>query len=913
MINVVPIVTSGLATTEGVAVDWIGENIYWVESTLDQIEVAKLDGSFRTTLIAGNMASPRAIAVDPTVGKLFWTDWEGTNPRIEMCSMSGNESTRKTIYQILPSTGGGWPNGLTLDYDSKRIYWIDARSESIHTLTYEGTDHRLVLKNQPEMRHPFSIALFGTEVYWTDWSSNAVVMANKFNGSNIRVVQKTITQPFDLQVIHPKRQPTVNVTNPCAVNNGGCSDLCLIGLHGSVGCLCPHRKKLGLTNPEGFAIDWLSGNMYFSSYDLTLKTASISVATLNGTFRTEIIKKNQISKPHSIALHPAKGIMFFTDVFEAEGNHVLWRAGMDGYEITQILKNLHNPSSDPEAITVHKDTIYVSSEGKIVALSKNGNNQSIVREATPNVQALIMFDVQTRFKQDKLNEPNECHGNHTCSQLCLPKSQLLSRCVCTAGFSLSVKDQSTCEGITSFLLYAKETEIRGVMFKSGDDQEALPPISQIQSLSAVDFHAEDDMIYWVDTQTNSISRIRRDLSHREVVITEGINSVEGLAVDWISRTLYWTDAGHSTIEMSKFNGSGRYVIASGDMEKPSYVFWSDWGKDSRIERANLDGSRRVQYVYTNISQPWGLTIDYNTNMLYWCDIERGTIEKQDLLRGERKTLLSNIEPISLTIKDDRLYWIDKSDGYSIKSARKETGLDIQTVTSGLGPGLKDIKAFDQSRQTGTNPCHINNGGCENLCFYTSQKKVQCACSFGQLDPKTNKSCINYEQYLMFSKVTSIETIHLTDASNKNPPSQPIKDEDHLRNVIGLTFDYEGRRIFFSDIQRGDLQMSYFNGSNITTLVEGVGSVEGLAYIRNGSERFLYWTSYTNSCISRIDVDDSLKNTSRKPQVVVQLSKVDHPHILTPNGLAIDHLAKKLYWSDARLDKIERCNMDGTER
>ncbi|XP_052813760.1 low-density lipoprotein receptor-related protein 1-like isoform X2 [Mya arenaria] len=1090
LINVVPIVTSGLATTEGVAVDWIGENIYWVESTLDQIEVAKLDGSFRTTLIAGNMASPRAIAVDPTVGKLFWTDWEGTNPRIEMCSMSGNESTRKTIYQILPSTGGGWPNGLTLDYDSKRIYWIDARSESIHTLTYEGTDHRLVLKNQPEMRHPFSIALFGTEVYWTDWSSNAVVMANKFNGSNIRVVQKTITQPFDLQVIHPKRQPTVNVTNPCAVNNGGCSDLCLIGLHGSVGCLCPHRKKLGhdnktcvedkqfllfvknqeirgidlnkgyfnvlpvisiphvdtptaidydvkqnyfywadkglnvinranfdanvetlidkgLTNPEGFAIDWLSGNMYFSSYDLTLKTASISVATLNGTFRTEIIKKNQISKPHSIALHPAKGIMFFTDVFEAEGNHVLWRAGMDGYEITQILKNLHNPSSlsidteqnrlylinnkqiiwidittngpqqsttqinlmkqlslpgDPEAITVHKDTIYVSSEGKIVALSKNGNNQSIVREATPNVQALIMFDVQTRFKQDKLNEPNECHGNHTCSQLCLPKSQLLSRCVCTAGFSLSVKDQSTCEGITSFLLYAKETEIRGVMFKSGDDQEALPPISQIQSLSAVDFHAEDDMIYWVDTQTNSISRIRRDLSHREVVITEGINSVEGLAVDWISRTLYWTDAGHSTIEMSKFNGSGRYVIASGDMEKPrsivvhpvmGYVFWSDWGKDSRIERANLDGSRRVQYVYTNISQPWGLTIDYNTNMLYWCDIERGTIEKQDLLRGERKTLLSNIEPISLTIKDDRLYWIDKSDGYSIKSARKETGLDIQTVTSGLGPGLKDIKAFDQSRQTGTNPCHINNGGCENLCFYTSQKKVQCACSFGQLDPKTNKSCINYEQYLMFSKVTSIETIHLTDASNKNPPSQPIKDEDHLRNVIGLTFDYEGRRIFFSDIQRGDLQMSYFNGSNITTLVEGVGSVEGLAYIRNGSERFLYWTSYTNSCISRIDVDDSLKNTSRKPQVVVQLSKVDHPRaiavdscwqlvywtnwniekpriqrsnleglnsediitkdILTPNGLAIDHLAKKLYWSDARLDKIERCNMDGTER
>jgi len=36
-------------------------------------------------------------------------------------------------------------------------------------------------------------------------------------------------------------------------------------------------------------------------------------------------------------------------------------------------------------------------------------------------------------------------------------------------------------------------------------------------------------------------------------------------------------------------------------------------------------------------------------------------------------------------------------------------------------------------------------------------------------------------------------------------------------------------------------------------------------------------------------------------------------IKTPNGLAIDHPAHKLYWSDARLDKIERCNFDGTDR
>lgn len=36
-------------------------------------------------------------------------------------------------------------------------------------------------------------------------------------------------------------------------------------------------------------------------------------------------------------------------------------------------------------------------------------------------------------------------------------------------------------------------------------------------------------------------------------------------------------------------------------------------------------------------------------------------------------------------------------------------------------------------------------------------------------------------------------------------------------------------------------------------------------------------------------------------------------IRTPNGLAIDHKAEKIYFSDATLDKIERCEYDGSHR
>ena len=66
--NIQPVVNVGLATAEGLAVDWITNHLYWVESNLDQIEVAAFNGKQRTTLIAGRMESPRAIVVDPRYG-----------------------------------------------------------------------------------------------------------------------------------------------------------------------------------------------------------------------------------------------------------------------------------------------------------------------------------------------------------------------------------------------------------------------------------------------------------------------------------------------------------------------------------------------------------------------------------------------------------------------------------------------------------------------------------------------------------------------------------------------------------------------------------------------------------------------------------------------------------------------------
>ncbi len=64
------------------------------------------------------------VIIETIFSVLFWTDWDSKAPRIEKCSMSGDNRT--IIVKINELPFGEWPNGLTLDYQLLRVYWIDA-------------------------------------------------------------------------------------------------------------------------------------------------------------------------------------------------------------------------------------------------------------------------------------------------------------------------------------------------------------------------------------------------------------------------------------------------------------------------------------------------------------------------------------------------------------------------------------------------------------------------------------------------------------------------------------------------------------------------------------------------------------------------------------------------------------------
>jgi len=59
------IVNTEVLTPNGIAVDWIADNLYWSDTDRKLIEVARIDGSSRKRIIEDNLGDPRSLIVHP--------------------------------------------------------------------------------------------------------------------------------------------------------------------------------------------------------------------------------------------------------------------------------------------------------------------------------------------------------------------------------------------------------------------------------------------------------------------------------------------------------------------------------------------------------------------------------------------------------------------------------------------------------------------------------------------------------------------------------------------------------------------------------------------------------------------------------------------------------------------------------
>ncbi|XP_032597334.1 putative vitellogenin receptor isoform X2 [Drosophila grimshawi] len=230
------LLTSGLDAPEDLAVDWLTHNIYFSDNIMRHIAVCSNDGMSCVVLVTHDVHQPRGLALWPQRGQMFWTDW-GDKPMIARASMDGSRSRPLVSDKI------HWPNGIALDMHEERIYWVDAKLGSVQSVRPDGSSRRTVLDGI--LKHPYGLAVFEDQLYWSDWGTKSVHACHKYSGKQHRILARDRTI-YAIHVYHPAKHP--QVAHSC--DSAHCSHLCLLAEPESGGhtCACPDGMQL---SPDG--------------------------------------------------------------------------------------------------------------------------------------------------------------------------------------------------------------------------------------------------------------------------------------------------------------------------------------------------------------------------------------------------------------------------------------------------------------------------------------------------------------------------------------------------------------------------------------------------------------------------------------------------------------------------------------
>ena len=103
------------------------------------------------------------------------------------------------------------------------------------------------------------------------------------------------------------------------------------------------------------------------------------------------------------------------------------------------------------------------------------------------------------------------------------------------------------------------------------------------------------------------------------------------------------------------------------------MYWTDWGNPAKIEKVSMDGnvSSRAVLHDTDLRWPNALTLDIETQILYWADAYMDRIESSTV-DGSNRLLLTTSgvsHPFALTHYGEKLYWTDWTNG--IRSVNKD--------------------------------------------------------------------------------------------------------------------------------------------------------------------------------------------------------------------------------------------------
>uniref|UniRef100_S4RJE1 Uncharacterized protein n=1 Tax=Petromyzon marinus TaxID=7757 RepID=S4RJE1_PETMA len=250
-----------------------------------------------------------------------------------------------------------------------------------------------------------------------------------------------------------------------------------------------------------------------------------------------------------------------------------------------------------------------------------------------------------------------------------------------------------------------------------------------------------------------------DSKNHAVVIEQGLSFVEGLAVDWIHNTLYWSDSGFKTLSVATMDGRRRKLFDSGLQEPRAIVvdpiagwlYWSDWGEPAKIEKAGMNGANRHAIVTHDIQWPNGIALDLANRRLYWVDSKLHTLSSVDMSGQDRVTVLASysdlLHPFSIAVFEDKVYWTDGEEE-AIFSMNKFTGSGRRVLAENLHSPQDIVVVHPLAQPSGSHTPHHSRhegSGCEYLCLPAPKVDAalplfSCACADNSHLNPDGKTC-----------------------------------------------------------------------------------------------------------------------------------------------------------------------------
>ncbi|XP_074601049.1 nidogen-like [Brevipalpus obovatus] len=335
--------------------------------------------------------------------------------------------------------------------------------------------------------------------------------------------------------------------------------------------------------------------------------------------------------------------------------------------------------------------------------------------------------------------PSQCHPDAEC----VFSNSNSYHCQCKPGFAGDGYDclpKNHYEG--SYLIYSHGMSLYRI--PTQPDREGELMISFLNKFPVgIDVDCQKNSIFYTDMITKSLDRSSTNGS-QSVELIGGLESPEGVAIDWIARNMYWTDSLERKIYVAKINGSYQRALIKTDLVNPrglalypqlGLMFWTDWNRAGpKIEAAYMDGTGRRTLIQENLKSPNMLAIDYTFQEVCWSDGGLKRVECTDFYGNRRRYVAqTGGHPFGIAIADGYIFWTDW-ETHKVYRVNRLGGVIEQLKTpKGASGKLHGIVKMPTACPSGGNRCLQKNGDCKYLCLATGNQDRTCLCPIGITD------------------------------------------------------------------------------------------------------------------------------------------------------------------------------------